>query len=154
MTSKKRNSEDNSFCMATPEALLVRIKAIETIQEEREKKYLSMFASREEATKLALEAADRAVSKSEASVERRFETASSALTDMREKEHSYITRDEYTVQHEVLVERVNFSLTALEKEMSGLRERGNSNRIQAIILTCLMTGVFSMLIYLVFIHVK
>ena len=140
--------------MATPEALLVRIKAIETIQEEREKKYLSMFASREEATKLALEAADRAVSKSEASVERHFEGTSAALTDLRSKEHDYITRDEYSVQHEVLVERVDYSIKALEKEMSGLRERSNSNRVQTIVLTGLMTGVFSMLVYLVFIHVR
>jgi len=73
---------------------------------------------------------------------------------MNDLNSTMLTRSEYAVQHQMLIDRLEVHAKATEKELSQLREKGNSARVQTFVLTALMTGVFTMLVYLLFIHIK
>ena len=120
-----------------------RIHDTERLIAEKEARYLSMFASREEATKLALDAADRAVTKSEASVERRFEGVNEFREAMNDQQKTYITRREYETAHSNLVDKIDSMASA-----------NASAKVMNIVLAAAATGIFGMLGYLIFIHIR
>lgn len=125
----------------------------------------AIFIARDEAQKIAMDAAQTAVDKAERLADVRAENQDRMAADTKKQQNEWrgamndlqatmLTRKEFDIQHQMLNERFDQHVHSAEKEMSQLRERGNSARTQTIILTCLMTAVFSMLIYLVFLHIN
>ena len=76
------------------------------ILREKEEKYMSLFAGREEATKLALDAADRAVIKSEQGVDKRFAQIKIDLDKIEERLSNTMSKEAYDAAHSELTRRI------------------------------------------------
>jgi len=98
--------------------------------------------------------ADKAIDKAEALATHRAMQQNEWRATITEIMTSMVPRTEYAVQHQILAEKAETNAKNIDREMSGMRERANSSRIQTLILTGLMTAVFTMLVYLVFIHIR
>ena len=103
------------------------------------------FDAQEKATAQAMKAATTASDKAEGLAAERFKVQNEfrdTITDLvTVMTNAALPRTEYEVKHGILVEKI-----------SEMRERSASNRLQTLILTGLMTAIFSMLVYLVAIH--
>ena len=112
------------------------------------------FSAQEQATAVAMHAADAAVAKAETITTQRFEQTNEWRSTVNDIIGTMMPRAEYALQHQVLAERQTEDVKHLEKDLSDLRERFNSARVMNIILTCMMTGIFGMVGYLIFVHIK
>jgi len=77
------------------------------------------FAAQDAAVKAALEAADRAVEKSELASDKRFESVNEFRRTLADQEHTFMPRSEYEQAHKGLEEK----LSALEIRMNSVEER-------------------------------
>ncbi len=105
------------------------------------------FDAQEKATAQAMKAATTASDKAEGLAAERFKVQNEyrdTITDLvTVMTNAALPRTEYDVQNRIVVEKI-----------SEMRERSASNRLQTLILTGLMTAVFSISVYLVFLHIR
>ena len=95
-----------------------------TLLRERNERYMGMFASREEATQLSQSAADTAVAKSEASVERRFIQMNKDLKELHDRQDVFIERHEFEAKYETLDEKVG----TMQRTANIISGRSTGNR--------------------------
>ncbi len=79
------------------------------------------LVAQEKAVTAALIAADRAVSKAETATEKRFESVNEFRSALADQAASLLSRVEYSVQYQSIVERLN-KLEEAQNVMRGLRE--------------------------------
>lgn len=125
------------------EAESVRLAALERTVAEQNKRYEEAFRGWE-----------RECDKRDTALDHRFNTMNEFRQAMADQQATYLTRNEYTTQHQALTDRLDQAQKNLDREVSTLRERANSARIQSIILTAMMTAIFSLMIYLIFLHIE
>ena len=123
------------------------------------------FEAMEEETSRALASAEKAVEKAERLADVRADVQDRIAAERSRQQNEWraslsdlgqtmLTRSEWAVQHQMLVERLEAHEKAADREMSQLRERSNSARTLTLILTALLTAVFTMLVYLIFLHIR
>lgn len=130
---------------ATDRALAAALSAAERLDVEQDRRYEQRFTAQENAVQLALtrvdkefhehiaqvrtethaalEAADKAIAKSEASVEKRFESVNEFRGQLNDQARTFMGRDESISRHERTTEMIAALTTRNENEMRLLRER-------------------------------
>ncbi len=81
----------------------------------------------EKAVSAAMAAAEKAVTKAEVAAEKRFEAVNEFRQTLSDQQGTFLTRTEYSVQHESLGEKVDTIIhrtAASEKAIGEIRERG------------------------------
>ena len=105
------------------------------------------FDAQEKATAMAMKAATTASDKAEGLAAERFKVQNEfrdTITDLvTVMTNAAMPRAEYEVQHRILLEKIE-----------DLRLHQASSRVTNIILAGLMTAIFTMLVYLVFLHIR
>ena len=105
------------------------------------------FDAQEKTTAMAMKAATTASDKAEGLAAERFKVQNEfrdTITDLvTVMTNAAMPRAEYEVQHRILLEKIE-----------DLRLHQASSRVTNIILAGLMTAIFTMLVYLVFLHIR
>ena len=121
------------------DALTVRIKALETLLDEREDRTKERFASMKIAVDAALAAADRAVTKAEVATEKRFEGVNEFRETLRDQAANLMPRSEYEVQHTAVVEK----LSGMEKRLITIENEQHNKNAGVVVLGYVALGVFA-----------
>ena len=87
----------------------------------------AIFASREEATNIAMVAAEKAVDKAERLADIRADAQTRALAQLREQQGAMVSRNEYETAHAVLLDRLNLQAKDID------RAAGGSNKVTQVV---------------------
>jgi hypothetical protein len=114
--------------------LIARVVAIETsvsglreVLDERDERYKQRAASQDKAVASALETSEKAIIKAESATEKRFDSVNEFRATLADQATRLMPRVEYSVQHEAMVEKVQFveaRLAEVQKELSAIQARG------------------------------
>jgi hypothetical protein len=111
-------------------ALAARISALEKMLNEREERTKERFVFIEKNINIAMASADKAISKSEMAVEKRFDSVNEFRQTLADQAAHLMPRSEYQVQHIALVDRVEESIERLNTmENRGVGRRDASVNI-------------------------
>jgi len=88
--------------------------------DERNRQYEQRFLAQEQSVKLAMEAADRAVTKAEAAMEKRFDSINEFRGTLADQQRNLMPRSEV----EVIVRAITEKLDQISREMLTSRARG------------------------------
>lgn len=94
--------------------------------EEAEKRNGQRFDAQEKAVQAALAAAEKAVTKAEVAAEKRFESVNEFRKTLSDQTASFLTRNEYNLQHQALSEKmddVTVRMNLVERSIGELKER-------------------------------
>jgi C4-dicarboxylate-specific signal transduction histidine kinase len=74
---------------------------------EMDRRYQERYEAQQNSTQAALMAAEKAVNKAEESAERRFESVNEFRGQLSDQAKTFVSRQEYTVQHSSLSDRID-----------------------------------------------
>lgn len=114
-----------------------RRDALQKLTDERDRRYEQRFAAQEAAVQNALNSAEKAVTKAEIATEKRFEGVNEFRGQLADQARTFLPRQEYTVQHDPLVDRVAKLETA---NVSADSQRAGSNTTVAYIISALIAA--------------
>lgn len=112
-------------------ALDAKVNALGVLLNEREERTKERFIAMEKAVNTAMSAADKAVSKAEMATEKRFEGVNEFRATLADQAATLLPRNEYSVQHGAMLERVESfqkQLGALTSTVSLLQEHATGKR--------------------------
>ena len=123
------------------------------------------FTSRTEAQKIAMEAASAAVGKAERLADVRADAQDKAAKEMAARQNEWrgalndviaerLSRREYESAHAALVEKIDTLKELYDRDTAKMREAAGGQRLQTIIFAAMLTGIFSILVYLLLIHIR
>lgn len=101
-------------------ALDIRIDALEKMLDEREERTKERFVAVDRSVSTALLTSDKAVTKAEAAIEKRFEGVNEFRASLADQAAILMPRSEYSVQHITLQDRV----AGLERRIGTVEDRG------------------------------
>ena len=108
------------------DTLFEKIRALETVSNEREGRNNDKFNASKEAVQFALAAAEKAVIKAETAAEKRFESVNEFRNTLKDQQATLLPRAEFAVQHQAIIDR----LAILEE--AGIASRGKSSGLASI----------------------
>jgi hypothetical protein len=112
-------------------ALHARITALEKMLNEREERTKERFVFIEKNINIAMASADKAITKSEMAVEKRFDSVNEFRQTLADQAATLLPRAEYSVQHATLVDRVTETISrvaSLEERQAGKKEASTDIR--------------------------
>jgi hypothetical protein len=101
-------------------SLYARINALEKMLNEREERTKERFVFIEKNINIAMASADKAITKSEMAVEKRFDSVNEFRASLADQAATLMPRAEYSVQHATVVDR----LAEVSNRVSTLEDKG------------------------------
>lgn len=111
--------------------LAARLNALKILIDEREDRTKERFAAMEKNIVAALAASDKAVTKAETAIEKRFDSVNEFRETLRDQAANLMPRSEYDVRHKTLentVHGVSERLTGIEARTAGITAANIENR--------------------------
>lgn len=108
-------------------ALEANLEALHRVLDERDERYKLRATNQDSVVKAAMEASDRALSKAEAAIEKRFDNVNEFRATLADQAALLMPRQEYSVQHQALVDKVDLNenrINQLVTEVAGMAARG------------------------------
>lgn len=107
----------NANLEAQIKALQVEISSFHNLMDERDRRYEGALGSAKEAIKVAMDAADKAVTKAESAAERRFESVNEFRGQMADMQQTFARSDVVDTKMRALDEKINELLRTREKSV-------------------------------------